>query len=121
MFNEIDSALASDDTEVLRVRSGAEVLPAVEAGDPQLVLLDLQIGNMGGVAACLAIRQEEGYDRLEHRPIALLLDRAADVFLAKESGAEGWLVKPLDALRIRRMANTLLDGETLFEGVSASV
>ncbi len=120
VFSEVDAALATDDVPVYRVRKGADVLQAVIELDPALVLLDLQIGNMGGVAACLALRQEEGMDRLEHRPVALLLDRAADVFLASEADPEGWLVKPLDALRLRRLAMRLAEGETVFEGVSAS-
>ena len=32
----------------------------------------------------------------------MLLDRRPDVFLARRSGAEGWMVKPLDPLRLRR-------------------
>lgn len=118
VFVAVDSALTDDDTVVYRVRQGKDVLPVVEIEDPDLVILDLQIGNMGGVAACLAIRQEEGMDRLPKRPIALLLDRAADAFLAQESRADGWLVKPLDPLRLRKLATTLLAKGTLFEGVS---
>ena len=120
VFNEVDAALASDEVDVFRVRAGADVLPAILELDPALVILDLQIGNMGGVAACIAVRQEEGYDRLEPRPVALLLDRSADVFLASEADADGWLVKPLDALRLRRLATRLLAGDTEFEGVSAT-
>jgi len=119
VFNEVDAALASDDVSVFRVRAGSHVLPAVHELDPALVLLDLQIGNMGGVATCLAIKQEVGADRLVDRPVALLLDRAADVFLGHDSQADGWLVKPLDPLRLRRLAKQLLAGESLFEGVSA--
>ncbi len=84
------------------------------------MLLDLQIGNMGGVATSLAIKQEVGAGRLENRPVALLLDRAADVFLGHGSEADGWLIKPLDPLRLRRLASQLLAGESLFEGISAS-
>ncbi len=120
IFNEVDAALASAETEVWRVRKGADVLPTVEAKSPDLVILDLQIGNMGGVATCLALRQEEGFGRLDERPIALLLDRSADVFLAREAGADGWLVKPLDALRLKRLAMQLLAGESVFEGVSSN-
>lgn len=120
VFHEIDAALASSETEVWRVRRGADVLPTIQAKNPDLVLLDLQIGNMGGVATCLAIRQEEGFDRLDERPVALLLDRSADVFLAQEAGADGWLVKPLDALRLKRLAAQLLAGESIFEGVSST-
>lgn len=104
VYNEVDAALASDDVVVWRVKAGADVLPVIIAKDPQMVILDLQIGNMGGVATCIAIRQEEGFLRLEERPVALLLDRKADEFLAEQSGADGWLIKPLDPLRLRRLA-----------------
>jgi len=116
---EVDATLASEDCDVLRVRSGADVLPVIEARNPDLVLLDLQIGNMGGMAVCLAIRQEEGAARLDHRPVALLLDRHADVFLAQQSRAEGWLIKPIDSLRLRRAAKALLAGDMSHEGVVA--
>lgn len=119
VFNEVDAALASDEVSVSRVRAGSHVLPAIRELDPELVILDLQIGNMGGVATSLAIKQEVGFDRLDDRPVALLLDRAADVFLAHDSEADGWLVKPLDPLRLRRLAKQLLAGESVFEGVSA--
>ena len=35
-----------------------------------------------------------------HVPVLMLLDRVADVHLARRSGAEGWIVKPLDPLRL---------------------
>ena len=49
--------------------------------------------------------------------IALLLDRAADIYLAQRSGAEGWLIKPLDALRLKRAALAVMNGELYQEGV----
>ena len=45
----------------------------------------------------------------------MLLDRRADVFLARRSGAEGWLLKPLDPIRLRRATGTLLRGGTYFD------
>lgn len=55
LTDEIEAALGG--THLLhRVRAGVDVVPAVGQVDPSLVLLDLQIGNMGGVAACKAVR-----------------------------------------------------------------
>jgi DNA-binding response OmpR family regulator len=119
VYNEVDAALAGGETTVWRVRSGAVVLDVIRAKEPELVLLDLQIGNMGGLATCLAIRQEEGFDRMTQRPVGLLLDRTADVFLAGEARADGWLVKPLDPLRLRRLATRLLAGETFHDDSAA--
>jgi DNA-binding NarL/FixJ family response regulator len=67
---------------------------------------------MGAMAVCLELRLEESYGNLPHVPVLMLLDRRADVFLAKRSGAEGWVVKPLDPMRIRRGTAALLAGET---------
>jgi DNA-binding NarL/FixJ family response regulator len=110
VIDEVEAALADDETVVLRVRNGREVTPAVAEHQPDLVVLDLQIGSMGGIAACLDLRHEEGAGRLEHVPVLVLLDREADVHLARRSGAEGWLIKPLDAFRLRRAAEALLAG-----------
>ena len=103
-----------------RVRSGREVIPAVKQLDPDLVVLDLQIGNMGGMATCLSLRSEEGAGRLERRAVLMLLDRTADVFLARRADADGWLVKPLDAFRIRRAAEALLAGGEYHEGTAVA-
>ena len=85
--------------------------------DPDLVIADLQIGSMGGMAVCMALRLDESAGALEHVPVIMLLDRVADVYLAKRSEAEGWLVKPLDALRLRRAVDAVMDGGSWTEGV----
>jgi DNA-binding NarL/FixJ family response regulator len=115
VHDEVEAALVDDDTEVLRIRHGVEVRPAVAEAHPDLVVLDLQIGAMGGIAASLDLRLEESGGRLGHVPVLILLDRAADVHLARRAGAEGWLVKPLDAFRVRRAALDLLAGSTYQE------
>ena len=50
----------------------------------------------------------------------MLLDRVADVHLAKRCGADGWLVKPLDPLRLRRAARAVAAGSRYTEGLHAS-
>jgi DNA-binding response OmpR family regulator len=115
VFDEVEAALADETTHVVRVRAGEEVGPAVGAAPPDLVVLDLQIGNMGGIAACLHLRAEAGEGRLPEVPVLMLLDRDADIQLARRSGAEGWVVKPLDAFRLRRAATAILAGGTAHE------
>jgi DNA-binding response OmpR family regulator len=119
VLDEVDAALADDTTRVVRVRAGRDVLAAVRQVEPDLVVLDLQIGNMGGVATALGLRNEESAGRLEPTTILMLLDRTADVFISQQAQADGWLVKPLDALRLRRAATALLDGGTYTEGLAS--
>lgn len=116
----VDAALAGDDVEVLRVRRGVDVLPTVHDRSPDLVVLDLQIGNMGGMATCMDLRLDESVGRLDHVPVLMLLDRDVDTFLATRCEADGWLVKPLDAFRLLRAATALLGGGTYTEGVPGS-
>lgn len=115
VYDAVDAALTDDTTSVHRVRAGRDVRAAVEELDPDLVVLDLQIGSMGGVAVCLDLRLEESGDRLPPQNILLLLDRDADIFIARRSGADGWLIKPLDAGRLRRAAEAILSGGTYDE------
>ncbi|MFN7150044.1 MAG: response regulator [Microthrixaceae bacterium] len=119
VLDEVDAALADDATRVVRVRAGRDVLAAVRQVDPDLIVLDLQIGNMGGVATALALRNEESAGRLDPTTILMLLDRTADVFISQQGQADGWLVKPLDSLRLRRAAEALLAGGTYTEGLAS--
>ena len=117
IHREVDAALADDELSVYRVRAGVDVLPAMKQVEPDLVILDLQIGNMGGMATCMAIRNEESVDRLPITAVMILLDRAADTFLARRADADGWLIKPLDSFRLRKAADTLIEGYPYYEGV----
>jgi len=112
VVEEVTAALSSVDDAVRVVSRGQDVLPAVADHAPDLAVIDLQIGRMGGMATCLDLRLEEGAGRLPHVPVLMLLDRRPDVFLARRAQAEGWLVKPLDALRVRKAITTILGGGT---------
>jgi DNA-binding response OmpR family regulator len=110
VFAEVEAALVDEATTIVRVREGQAVAGAVAESTPDLVVLDLQIGNMGGIAACLHLRHEAGAGRLPEVPVLMLLDRQADVFLARRSDADGWVVKPLDAFSLRKAATAILQG-----------
>ncbi len=110
--HEVRSGLEGPQTTVREAARGADVRAAVNERRPDVVVLDLQIGAMGGVAACLDLRLEEGAGRMPRVSVLLLLDRRPDVFLARRSGADGWLVKPIDPLRLTRAVVALIAGGT---------
>ena len=99
---EIRSAVEGPEAAVVEVPNGPAVLEEVAANGADLVVVDMQMGSMGGMAVCLELRLRESMDAIDHVSVLMLLDRRADVFLARRSSAEGWLVKPLDPIRIRR-------------------
>src|ERR1700731_1219889 len=110
--------LEGPDVFIDEAASGPEVLSIVRRGGIDLVVADLQIGAMGGMAICMEIRHDESYMPGDPVSVLMLLDRRADVFLARRSGADGFLVKPLDPQRGRRAVRTLLSGG---EGVSPTI
>lgn len=119
VIDGVTAAVGGSGTTVHSVSSGLDVVPAIRDQLPDLAVLDLQIGNMGGVATCLNLRLEQDAGRVGQVPVLLLLDRRADVFLARRSGADGWVIKPLDPLRIRRAVDALLAGDTYADPTAA--
>lgn len=107
--DQVRAAFVGPGTSVIEVERGQDVAPAVVEHEPDLVVLDMQIANMGGMAVSIDLRLEESAGRAPHVPILLLLDREADRFLAARSDADVELVKPVDAGALRRTARRLLD------------
>tara|TARA_E500000081_G_scaffold151053_1_gene180671 strand:+ start:1354 stop:1722 length:369 start_codon:yes stop_codon:yes gene_type:complete len=105
---ETFSALAAFGTTVSRVRKGQDVRPAVKELEPDLVILDLQIGNMGGVATSIDLRHEAQAGRLKEVKIIMLLDREVDKWIATEAKVDAELVKPLNAMKLRKTTDLLL-------------
>ncbi len=118
IVDEIVAALGDDDVHFTVCRDGRAVAREVIKTTPDLAILDLQIGSMGGMAVTMSLRLDESAGAVEHVRVLMLLDRAADIHLARRSGAEGWLIKPLDALRLRRAADALAAGDRYTEGLS---
>ena len=76
-------------------QSGANVAET----DPDVVIVDLQVKNMGGMAVVREIKASlEGEDLPR---LVILLDREVDGFLAKRAGADAWVVKPFSAHELR--------------------
>ncbi len=93
-----DSSLAEMLTIVLRQEgfepvvcgTGDEALPAFREHRPDIVLLDVMLPGMDGIAVCRALRAESGV------PIVMLTARSdtVDVVVGLESGADDYMVKP---------------------------
>lgn len=108
---ELRTMLEGPELTVEEAESGKEALAIVKDGGVDLVVVDLQVGSMGAMAITMELRNEESYGAADPVAVLMLLDRRADVFLARRSGAEGFVVKPLDPQRIRTAVRALLRGD----------
>jgi DNA-binding response OmpR family regulator len=105
---QVQAAFIAPGQEVVAVTRGQDVRATFAEHEPDLVILDMQIGNMGGIAVAIDLRLEESAGRLDRATILLLLDRVADGFVAERADADATLVKPVDAGTLRRTAKRLL-------------
>ncbi|MEE9297422.1 MAG: response regulator [Acidimicrobiia bacterium] len=88
------------------------VAEAVAASRPDVILVDFQVGSMGGMAVTRAVRHAAAADGVRRPTIVLLLDRDADAFLAGRSGADAWVRKPFSTDDLRRTIDSALEGAT---------
>jgi DNA-binding response OmpR family regulator len=107
----VKSACTAPDQTVIEVTRGQDVRDLVGDRSPELVILDMQIANMGGLAVAIDLRLEGAAGRIPDVSILLLLDREADRFLAKRVDADAELVKPVDPGTLRRTVDRLLARE----------
>ncbi|WP_018681195.1 response regulator transcription factor [Actinokineospora enzanensis] len=93
--------------EVTSVATGPDVLHAVEAGVPDLFLLDVTLPEMTGLEVCAALRRAEA---TRDSPVVLLtgLGRQTDIAAGLSSGADDYLLKPFSPNVLIERVNQLL-------------
>jgi DNA-binding response OmpR family regulator len=108
VVNDVTSALGGPDVRFTICSEGRDVSRIVGNGDVDVAVLDLQIGSKGGMAVAMDLRLDESSGRVPAVKVLMLLDRKADVHLAKRSAADVWLVKPTDPMQLQRAVRDLL-------------
>jgi len=106
--DQVRSALVGPGQTVVEVTRGQDVRAAVAEHSPDLVILDLQIANMGGIATAIDLHLEASAGRIPDAKVLVLLDREHDRFLARRADADAVLVKPFDPGTLRRTVKGLL-------------
>jgi DNA-binding response OmpR family regulator len=108
VVSDVTAALSAPDVRFTICTEGREISRLVGVGDVDLAILDLQIGSKGGMAVSMDLRLDESAGRIPPVPVLMLLDRKADIHLAKRSDADAWLIKPLDPLALKRAVRAAL-------------
>lgn len=84
----------------------------------EVVLVDLQVESMGGMAVARAIRAAAAAAGAPPPAMALLLDREADAFLAGRAGVDGWIRKPFGGFDLRNLVERLAAGRVADTGAN---
>ena len=108
VVNDVRAALSDGRTTIREIADPRSVVDAVKEQTPAVILVDLQIGSMGGMAVTRAVRDAFPMGTASAPPVVLMLDRDADAFLAGRSGAAAWVRKPFSSGELRAVVERLV-------------
>ena len=92
--------LAEMGVNVVSVADGDEALQTMRESACDLLLTDLEMPNLDGLALLSAVREMPTYRFL---PVLILSSRRPeDVEPQRRQGVTGWITKPIDAEQLRR-------------------
>jgi putative two-component system response regulator len=126
----IEACLAGVDCEVRGAPDGMTALKAIQAGPPDLVLLDVQMPGMDGYEVCRRIKASST-SRLIPVVMITALDHTSDRINALDAGADDYMSKPVDrvelvarvrsALRLKSVYDSLDSAEHVIFALAAAV
>lgn len=99
--NDVAAAVTDPGTILETIGDAEEAADVLGAQRYDAAIVDMQVGSMGGMAITRLFKDAMATGDAEVTPIILLLDRAADTFLAKRAGADGYIVKPFTSQQLR--------------------
>jgi len=108
VVNQTRSALAGPANELHELADPRDLLDTALAVAPDVTIVDMQIGSMGGMAVVRMFRAAVTAGEIRPGPVVLLLDRSADEFLARRAGADAWIIKPFAAQDLAGRVNELI-------------
>ena len=108
VINDVKSALSLPGFELSEHRDPRSLIEAMAQDNPDVAVVDLQVGTMGGMAITRAIKEAAQAENFPDVPVVLLLDRLADGFLAKRAAVHSWIVKPFDPHQLREAVDAAI-------------
>jgi DNA-binding response OmpR family regulator len=99
VVNDVEAALGFGHWEIETLADPRLAASRVAESEPDVVIIDLQVHSMGGMAIVRAIRA--AFQDSPPPRMVLLLDRTADTFIARRAMADASVVKPFTDAELR--------------------
>ena len=96
--------LQNEGYETITGRDGLEAVALAKEENPDLIILDVMMPNMDGLAACACIREFSSV------PIILLTAKTEDMdkLLGFDNGADDYITKPFNILELKARVRALI-------------
>lgn len=108
----VEQTLWTPEREIVACANGAQGIASLGREQPDLVLLDQHLPDIGGLEVLQHLRSADGWDQT---PIVMLTasDALDDMIEAKRFGATGYLCKPIRADVLGAAVDVLLQSPNL--------
>jgi signal transduction histidine kinase/ActR/RegA family two-component response regulator len=118
----LQAALEHRNIDLTLVDNGAQALEAVGLERFDLILMDIQMPVMDGLAATRAIRAKERLSGLAPTPIIALSANAMDYQIAsyREAGCDDYIAKPIDLTRLANAIDRLTQSAAIAPVIRAN-
>jgi signal transduction histidine kinase/ActR/RegA family two-component response regulator len=118
----LQAALEHRNIDLTLVDNGAQALEAVGLERFDLILMDIQMPIMDGLAATRAIRAKERLSGLAPTPIIALSANAMDYQIAsyREAGCDDYIAKPIDLTRLANAIDRLTQSAAIAPVIRAN-
>src|SRR5471032_1856518 len=122
----LEAKLTAEYFEVITAFNGLECLSKMEAGAPDIVLLDVMMPGMDGFEVCRRIKSNP---KTAHVPVVMVtaLDQPSDRVAGLDAGADDFLTNPVDdaalfsrvrsLVRLKMMSDELRMRESTGQGI----
>lgn len=100
-------ALQAEKYDIVEARDGLEAVERARSEHPDLILLDVEMPRLNGLAACRDLRSDPS---LSNVPIIMLTSRSSekDIVRGFEDGAHDYITKPFSLSHLRARIKTWL-------------
>jgi signal transduction histidine kinase/ActR/RegA family two-component response regulator len=118
----LQAALEHRNIDLTLVDNGAQALEAFGLERFDLILMDIQMPIMDGLAATRAIRNQERLSGLAPTPIIALSANAMDYQIAsyREAGCDDYIAKPIDLTRLANAIDRLTQSAAIAPVIRAN-
>ena len=96
------------DCLVITAQSGPQGIEKAKSASPSVILLDIEVPEMGGYEVCNRLKSDE---KTKHIPILMITEAKSDSIRREETidvGVDGFLKKPLDEVEFTALINMAL-------------
>ncbi len=110
----LGKALRSDGHTVEVFETAGQILQAIRKKPPELVITDLMMPGVDGLALVQQIRADQSFDSVKVIVVSAK-SWESDRDAAIQAGADAYLVKPFDLATLRRMVDTIVRNAATLE------